>query len=145
MICFDQIIKMRWRIIAILQIGSILQLFKIFDFQILCKKRSLQDQRDALADNLQLLVDKQRLYMKTVAEFQAVKFWFLFYFSLTLINCFVLGVPEERTVKAGIEGMSGINILLPKICIFMDYLLIELIIYIAIFISKAIISLFLLE
>ncbi|KAI1702726.1 coiled-coil domain-containing protein [Ditylenchus destructor] len=39
--------------------------------KILCKKRSLQEQRDAIADNLQLLVDKQRLYMKTVAEFQA--------------------------------------------------------------------------
>uniref|UniRef100_A0A915EQQ3 Coiled-coil domain-containing protein 93 n=1 Tax=Ditylenchus dipsaci TaxID=166011 RepID=A0A915EQQ3_9BILA len=38
--------------------------------KILCRKRGLQEQRDALSDNLQLLVDKQRLYMKTVLDFQ---------------------------------------------------------------------------
>ncbi|KAI1706768.1 coiled-coil domain-containing protein 93 [Ditylenchus destructor] len=43
--------------------------FMIFRF--CARSGRFRKQRDAIADNLQLLVDKQRLYMKTVAEFQA--------------------------------------------------------------------------
>ncbi|KAL3111480.1 hypothetical protein niasHT_017707 [Heterodera trifolii] len=38
--------------------------------KMLCKRRVLQEQRDQLHNQLQMLLDKQRLYMKTVGEFQ---------------------------------------------------------------------------
>uniref|UniRef100_A0A183C1Z1 Coiled-coil domain-containing protein 93 n=1 Tax=Globodera pallida TaxID=36090 RepID=A0A183C1Z1_GLOPA len=38
--------------------------------KMLCKRRALQEQRDQLHNQLQMLLDKQRLYMKTVGEFQ---------------------------------------------------------------------------
>uniref|UniRef100_A0A915MUV3 CCDC93 coiled-coil domain-containing protein n=1 Tax=Meloidogyne javanica TaxID=6303 RepID=A0A915MUV3_MELJA len=38
----------------------------------LFKKRSIQEQRDQLQEQLQSLLDKQRLYTKTLAEFQQV-------------------------------------------------------------------------
>lgn len=36
------------------------------------KRRALQEQRDQLQHQLQLLTDKQRMYTKTVVEFQQV-------------------------------------------------------------------------
>ncbi|KAL3105655.1 hypothetical protein niasHT_029071 [Heterodera trifolii] len=38
--------------------------------KMLCKRRMLQEQRDQLHNQLQMLLDKQRMYMKTVGEFQ---------------------------------------------------------------------------
>lgn len=40
--------------------------------KVLSSKQALQNQQDTLAENLQSLVDKERFYMKTVAEFKEV-------------------------------------------------------------------------
>jgi hypothetical protein len=60
----------------------------------LCRKRTLQEQRDHLQEQLQMLLDKHRLYTKTVLEFQQV--YILIkqpFIKLLMENKILIGMP----------------------------------------------------